>query len=398
MGQVLHGSAKTTHAIRAAIQRSQASIKELSERYDLNPKTVAKWKKRDFIDDAPMGPKDVHSTVLSVEEEALAVAFRKHTLLPLDDCLYALQATIPQLTRSSLHRCLQRHGMSRLPDMAGDRPKKRFKTYPIGYFHIDIAEVRTEEGRLYLFVAVDRTSKFAHAELREKATRKIAAAFLQTLIEIVPYRVHTVLTDNGIQFTDLPRNRTGPTARYSVHLFDRVCNEHGIEHRLTKPNHPWTNGQVERMNRTLKEATVKKYHYETHQNLRDHLQTFLMAYNFAKRLKTLKGLTSYEFICKCWTEEPKKFRLNPMHHTPGLAVDHPHHPGPDRTGQNVARTRRRQTGEQDDRRKRHEEQEPRPGAGTAGAAKPAPVRPRNPTLRDAHTHGRLLLQGELLIN
>ena len=57
---------------------------------------------------------------------------------------------------------------------------------------------------------------------------------------------------------------------------------------------------------------------ETHQNLRDHLQTFLMAYNFAKRLKTLKGLTSYEFICKCWTEEPKKFRLNPMHHTPGL--------------------------------------------------------------------------------
>ena len=169
-----------------------------------------------------------------------------------------------------------------------------------------------------LFVAVDRTSKFAHAELREKATRKIAAAFLQTLIEIVPYRVHTVLTDNGIQFTDLPGNRTGPTARYSVHLFDRVCNEHGIEHRLTKPNHPWTNGQVERMNRTLKEATVKKYHYETHQNLRDHLQTFLMAYNFAKRLKTLKGLTSYEFICKCWTEEPKKFRLNPMHHTPGL--------------------------------------------------------------------------------
>ena len=157
-----------------------------------------------------MGPKDVHSTVLSVEEEALAVAFRKHTLLPLDDCLYALQATIPQLTRSSLHRCLQRHGMSRLPDMAGDRPKKRFKTYPIGYFHIYIAEVRTEEGRLYLFVAVDRTSKFAHAELREKATRKIAAAFLQTLIEIVPYRVHTVLTDNGIQFTDLPRNRTGP--------------------------------------------------------------------------------------------------------------------------------------------------------------------------------------------
>jgi transposase-like protein len=104
MGQVLHGSAKTTHAVRAAIQRSKASIQALSQRYDLNPKTVMKWKKRDFVHDAPMGPKAPRSTVLSPEEEALIVAFRKHTLLPLDDCLYALQATIPQLTRSSLHR------------------------------------------------------------------------------------------------------------------------------------------------------------------------------------------------------------------------------------------------------------------------------------------------------
>jgi len=195
-----------THAIRATIQRSQASIKELSERYGLNPKTVAKWKKRDFVEDSPMGPKEVHSTVLSVEEEVLVVAFRKHTLLPLDDCLYALQPTIPHLTRSSLHRCLQRHGISRLPDMNGDKPRKKFKTYPIGYFHIDIAEVRTEEGKLHLFVAIDRTSKFAFAELHERATRKIAADFLRRLVEAVPYEIHTVLTDNGTQFTT-PGNR-----------------------------------------------------------------------------------------------------------------------------------------------------------------------------------------------
>ena len=78
------------------------------------------------------------------------MAFRRHTLLPLDDCLYALQPTIPHLTRSSLHRCLQRHNMSRLPDVDGDKPtKKKFKAYPIGYFHIDIAEVQTAEGKLY---------------------------------------------------------------------------------------------------------------------------------------------------------------------------------------------------------------------------------------------------------
>jgi hypothetical protein len=98
------------------------------------------------------------------EEEATVVAFRKHTLLPLDDCLYALQATIPHLTRSFLHRCLQRHGISRLPEVASDKPAKQsFKANPIGYFHIDIAEVRTEAGKLYLFLAVDRTSKYAFA-------------------------------------------------------------------------------------------------------------------------------------------------------------------------------------------------------------------------------------------
>jgi transposase-like protein len=242
MGQILHGSAKTTHAIRAAIQRSQASIKELSERYDLNPKTVAKWKKRDFVGDAPMGPKDIRSTVLSAEEEAMAVAFRKHTLLPLDDCLYALQATIPRLTRSSLHRCLQRHGISRLPDMKGDKPKKKFKNYPIGYFHIDIAEVRTEEGRLYLFVAIDRTSKFAYAELHEKANRQIAAAFLRKLIDIVPYSIHTVLTDNGIQFAHLPRNRAGPTARYAWNRAPAHQAKPSMDKRPGRENEPDTEG------------------------------------------------------------------------------------------------------------------------------------------------------------
>ena len=118
-----------------------------------------------------MGPKTPHSTVLSSKEEAIIVAFRKHTLLPLHDCLYALQATIPHLTRSSLHRCLKRHAISRLPEIAGDKlAKKPFKRYPICYFHLDIAQVRTEQGKLYLFVAIDRTSKFVFAQLHQPPT------------------------------------------------------------------------------------------------------------------------------------------------------------------------------------------------------------------------------------
>jgi IS30 family transposase len=285
----------------------------------VNQKTVAKWKKRTAVADLPTGPKEPKSTVLTVEDEAVIVAFRRHTLLPLDDCLYALQATIPHLSRSSLHRCLQRHGIGRLPDIEGDKePKKKFKSYPIGFFHIDIAEVQTSEGKLHLYVAIDRTSKIAFVQLVTSANRVTASAFLVALIAAVPYKIHTILTDNGIQFRYPPRYADGPTARYMTHMFAMRCRENGIEHRFTKLNHPWTNGQVERMNRTIKDATVKRYHYDDHAQLEQHLADFIAAYNFGRRLKTLKGLTPYEFICKCCTSEPQRFNFNPIHHMPGL--------------------------------------------------------------------------------
>jgi transposase InsO family protein len=157
-------------------------------------------------------------------------------------------STIPHLTRSSLHRSLQLPEISRLPRVDGDTPgKRKFTAYPIGCFPIDIDEVRTEEGKLYLFVAIDRTSKLAFAALQEKADWPTAARFLKGLILAVPYRVHIVLTDNGLQFTDLPRIRKGQIARHRLHPFEELCRANGIEHRLTKPNHPWTEGQVERM-------------------------------------------------------------------------------------------------------------------------------------------------------
>ena len=329
MGQVRHGSATTTFAVRASIQRSQASLSQLSKELGINPKTVAKWRKRATINDLKTGPKEPRSTVLTEAEEAMVVAFRRHTLLPLDDCLYALQPSIPHLTRSALHRCLQRHGISRLPDVEGDKPKRqKFKRYPIGFFHIDIAEVQTAEGKLYLFVGIDRTSKFAVTQLVDKADRKTAWEFLQHMLEAVPYHVHTILTEralsaigprtiaSGIQFAEQPRNRNTILSRPM--RFDMICEANGIEHRLTKPNHPWTNGQVERMNRKIKDATVKRYHYDGHEQLRTHLADFMAAYNFARRLKTLGGLTPYEYICKIWTSEPDRFIIDPIHQMPRL--------------------------------------------------------------------------------
>lgn len=178
-------------------------------------------------------------------------------------------------------------------------------------------------------MGIDRTSKFTVTQLVEKADRETAWEFLEHLLEAVPYRIHTILTENGIQFAEQPRNRNTAYARQM--RFDMICEANEIEHRLTKPNHPWTNGQVERMlfgdctqspasqwNRTIKEATVKRFHYDNHDQLRTHLTDFMAAYNFARRLKTLNGLTPYEYICKIWTSEPDRFILNPIHQMPGL--------------------------------------------------------------------------------
>lgn len=159
-----------------------------------------------------------------------------------------------------------------------------------------------------MFVAIDGTSKFAFVELREKAPTVVSRDFLLRLMAAVPY-IHTVLTDTGIQFTTpgaggsavpLIKEAIADGEIFRAHAFEYACAKNDIEHRTTKARHPWTNGQVERMNRTLKEATVRRYHYETHRQLENHLAAFLDGYNFARRLKTLHGFKPHEAICMAW--------------------------------------------------------------------------------------------------
>jgi transposase InsO family protein len=317
MGQILHRRATTTQRQRAYIQQSKESLVVIANRLGVNPKTVAKWRKRTTVDDAPMGAKKPRSS-LNDHEQQIVCAFRQKTLLPLDDCFVALKDIIPTLTRSNLHRCLQRYGLSVLPKEEKEKRKtKKFKAYPLGFFHIDICDVRTGEGKVYLYVAVDRTTKFVYVEVHSSPTMAVAAAFLYNLAKAVPYRITKVLTDNGPQFTYAlllphckPKNKT--------HVFDQTCHDLKIEHRLTRFRHPWTNGQVERMNRTLKEATVKTYHYATIAELKAHLHAFLMAYNYAKKLKALRFLTPYEKIIADWKTNPSAFHANPTHFRTGL--------------------------------------------------------------------------------
>src|SRR5215210_1536019 len=302
MAGVLHGSARTTPRIRAELQASQEATRVLAARHGLNPKTVQKWRKRTTTADQPMGPKRPRSTVLTEAEEAIVVEFRRRTLLPLDDVLGCLRASIPTLTRSALHRCLVRHGISRLP-RDGEKASKRgrFAETKIGYVHMDHCELRLAEGKLHMFLAIDRVSKFTHVAFFEAATKINGAAFLREVLAVFPYAIHTVLTDNGMAFADLPQYRDGPTATWMGHIFDRVCREHGITHKLTKPYHPWTNGQAERMNRTIKDATIKVFHYPDLESLKAHVLAFVTAYNFGKHLKRLRWRTPFQAICEAWT-------------------------------------------------------------------------------------------------
>ena len=109
-----------------------------------------------------------------------------------------------------------------------------------------------------------------------------------------------------------------PQLPFGSPSFDRFCREFNLKHRLTKSALSWTNGQVERRNRTIKEATVQRLHSQTTTELNEHLQTFILTCNQPKRLKTLRRLTPNEFARKQWQKPPAIFDLIPTHHTLGL--------------------------------------------------------------------------------
>lgn len=151
------------------------------------------------------------------------------------------------------------------------------------------------------------------------------ADFLRGVIAAFPYKIHTVLTDNGMAFADLPKNRNKPIhALLGMHIFGRVCNENAIVHKLTRPYHPWTKGQAERMNRTIKEATIKAFHYPDLESLRAHVLAFVCAFNFAKHLKALKWKTPYQVIVDTWQKTRLYSKLirvtSSRDHTPNNSI------------------------------------------------------------------------------
>lgn len=258
----LHANATTTPKTRAYIQASAASVTELAEELGLSETTVRRWKKRSAVNDRSHTPKRL-AISLSETEERLAVELRTTVGLSLDDILEVMHRCVnPNLSRSAIHRCLKRHDVSAKPK--AERPAHAaFEDAPIGFIHIDLKHLPKLDGtKSYVFVAIDRATRFVFAEIVQDRSGATIAACLERFIDAFPATVHTIVTDNGAEFTDrFGSARWKSAAQLKAtgrHPFDRICADHGIEHRLIKPFRPQTNGMVERFNRRMADAIRAK--------------------------------------------------------------------------------------------------------------------------------------------
>ena len=252
----LHANAATTPKIRAYIQASDKSVAQLVAELGLSEKTVRRWKGRKDQADRSSRPHRL-ATDFTPEEEEIAVQLRTELDLSLDDALEVMRRCLrPTFSRSALHRCWKRRGVASRPRTPAPRTEP-FEPTAFGYVHVDLKHLpRLQRRPAYVFVAIERTTRFVHVEVIDTRSGEVVAACLERFLQAFGYPVHTILTDNGSEFTDRFgdarwRSREKGTGR---HPFDRVCKAHGIGHRLTRPYSPQTNGMVERFNRRIAEA------------------------------------------------------------------------------------------------------------------------------------------------
>lgn len=253
----LHANATTTPKVRAEIQASAEPVAVLAARYGVSETTIRRWRKRSTTADGSHVRHNLGQAT-SPLEEALIAELRTRAGLSLDDVHEVMQRCVnPSLSRGSVWRALRRAGLSRRQRPAA-APAARFDETSFGYVHVDLKYLGKLQGRgEFAFVAIERTTRFVHLEVLPDRTGTTAAEALRRFLAAFPGRVHTILTDNGFEFTDRFRdgNRDGAAARPTGgHPFDQACAEHGIRHRLTRPYRPQTNGMAERFNRRLAEA------------------------------------------------------------------------------------------------------------------------------------------------
>ena len=311
----LHKNARTTPAIRAEMAASSASVAALAKQYGVSESTARKWRGRDSVADRSHTAHRLQTT-LTPAQEAIVVQLRKTLLLPLDDMVAVTREFIcAKATRSGLDRCLRRHGVGNLNALkpkTPQEPHKTFKSYEPGFLHIDVKylpQMQDETSRRYLFVAIDRATRWVFVQIKNHKTAAAAHAFLKAVHKACPLKIQKILTDNGKEFTDRlfasrERQATGN------HEFDQLCQALNIEHRLTKPRTPRTNGMVERFNGRIADV-LKTHRFTSGEDLEQTLMRYVALYNHQLPQAALKSKTPIEAMKEWYASHPHLFVKRP---------------------------------------------------------------------------------------
>lgn len=314
----LHKNATTTPAIRAAIRDAKGSDYELAERFGVTRDTIRKWRNRQSVQDASHTAHRLQTTLNAAQKE-LVVYLRTQLRLPLDDLLAVVREFIePSMSRSALDRLLRRRGHSRLPvPKVPARQSKPFKAYEPGYVHVDVKylpQMADEKARRYAFVAIDRATRWVFISIKSHRTAAAARGFLNALAKAAPFKIRTVLTDNGTEFTDrlFAARARQPSGE---HEFDLLCQALQIEHRLTKPKTPQTNGMVERFNGRLAQV-LRSHHFDSAEDLETTLHRFVWLYNEHLPQKALAHVPPVQAL-KRWRESHPELFSKQVRNHPG---------------------------------------------------------------------------------
>ena len=284
----IHPQARTTPAVRQEIARSSEPTGVLAQRFSVSTETIRKWRKRGPTDcqDRSARPHKLPWKA-SEEERAIVCALRQATGFPLDDLTFVVTHFLPHLNRDAVYRILKAEGLNRLPPVhQHKRESGSFKDYDLGFLHMDIKhlpKLRDQEGvtrKRFLYVAIDRASRWVHLAVQDDELTGSAIAFLKEAIASAPFKVTHVLTDRGSCFT--------------AEAFEAACRELKVQHRRTKPYTPQTNGMVERFNGRVQHE-VLGITVHSHADLEILLQGFNQAYN-RRRQRVLGGASPEQMV------------------------------------------------------------------------------------------------------
>lgn len=309
----LHKNPTTTPARRAYIQCSTEPVAVLARELGVSEDTIRRWRGRDSVEDRSHSAQRLQTT-LTPAQEAVVVALRQTLGLPLDDLLVVTRELIcAEATRSGVHRLLKRRGLSRLPpEPKAQTPTQPFKAYEPGYLHLDVKylpQLPDEPQRQYLFVAIDRATRWVFIGFAPEKSAAEAQRFLRALHQACPMRILKILTDNGVELTDrLFGSRAPPPT--GTHPFDRLCKALGIEHRLTRPRTPQTNAMVERFNGRIADI-LKTHHFTSGDDIHRTLKRYAWLYNQHLPQKALGHRSPMQAMKHCYAERPELFVKQP---------------------------------------------------------------------------------------